>query len=216
MQSSPLEQLGLGRGDFLFLGWHSSLSILACLACTLAHGKRWLKTEQWEGEGLERSLVPPPASLPPPSPAQLSMPLFEEEGREVIPTFFLAYDFFFFFSLPGHRRGLLPEQADIVESHAAKLYSSWGENLLRIKPRPQSGLVLISLLFVPSDWRGASDYCLRLWRLTAISSVSGVNNNNNHNSNKNNDKNENNNNYYNNNNAFHWCLCWCCMTWLLK
>lgn len=76
------------------------------------------------------------------SPVKLSMPLFEEEGREVILTFALLM---IFFSL-GHRRGLLPEQADIVESHAAKSYSSWGGNLLWIKPRPQSGLVLISLL----------------------------------------------------------------------
>ncbi len=63
----------------------------------------------------------PSAPPPPPTPVKLSMPLFEEEGREVYPYLCLADDFFF---LPSHRRGLLPEQADIVESHAAKLYSS--------------------------------------------------------------------------------------------
>lgn len=63
----------------------------------------------------------PCALPPPPSPAKLSMPLFEEEGREVILYLCLAYEFF---SPPGHRIGLLPEQADIEESHAAKLYSS--------------------------------------------------------------------------------------------
>ena len=193
MQSSPLEQLGLGRGDFLFLGWHSSLSILACLACTLAHGKRWLKTEQREEEGLECSPVPPP--LPTATLSSEAQHASIWRGREGgYPYLFPCLWFFFSLSLPGHRRGLLPEQADIVESHAAKLYSSWGENLLRIKPRPQSGLVLISLLFVPSDWRGASDYCLKLWRLTAISSMSGINNNNNHNDNNNNDNKDNNNN----------------------
>lgn len=31
-----------------------------------------------------------------------------------------------FFSTPGQRRGLLPEQADIMESHAANLCSSPG------------------------------------------------------------------------------------------
>lgn len=43
----------------------------------------------------------PSCPLPPASPVKLSMPLFEEEEREVIPTFAFAYDFFFFlFSLP--------------------------------------------------------------------------------------------------------------------
>lgn len=139
MQSSPLEQLGLGRGDFEFLGWHSSLSILACLACTLGRGKAWLKTEECGGEGLECSPVPPYRH-----PLQWSsacLYLKRKGGRLSLPLPCL-----WIFFLPGHRRGLLPEQADIVESHAAKLYSSWGENLLWIKPRPQSGLVLISLL----------------------------------------------------------------------
>lgn len=63
----------------------------------------------------------PSVPLPPPFPMKLSMPLFEEEGSKVIPTFPLLVFFFFF---PSHRRGLLPEQADVVESCAAKLYSS--------------------------------------------------------------------------------------------
>lgn len=67
----------------------------------------------------------PSCPLPPASPVKLSMPLFEEEEREVIPTFAFAYDFFFFFALSsGHRGGLLPERADVGQSHAAKLHSS--------------------------------------------------------------------------------------------
>lgn len=164
MQSSPLEQLGLGRGDFLFLGWHSSLSILARLACTSGRGKYWLKTEERGGEGLECSPVPPCRQPLPRSSACLY--LKRKRGRLSLPLPCL-----WIFFTPGHRRGLLPEQADVVESHAAKLYSSWGENLQWIRPRPQSGLVLISLLFVQSDWRGA-DYHQYLWRLTAIWSMS--------------------------------------------
>lgn len=34
------------------------------------------------------------APLPPLSPVKLSMPVFEEEGREVIPTFALLMNFF--------------------------------------------------------------------------------------------------------------------------
>lgn len=75
--------------------------------------------------------------------------------------------FFFLAVSSGHRGGLLPERADVGQSHAAKLHSSWGENLLWIKPRPQSGLVLISPLCVQSDWRGP-DYRRYLWRLAAI------------------------------------------------
>lgn len=139
MQASPLEQFGLGRGDFLFLGWHSSLPILACLACTLTRRTGWLKTKDWRGEGLECSPVPLYHHRFQWSSACLY--LKRKGARLSLPFPYLCFFFF-----PSHRRGLLPEQADIVESCAAKLYSSWGESLLWIKPCPQPGLVLISLL----------------------------------------------------------------------
>lgn len=60
----------------------------------------------------------PQCPLPPVSPVKLSMPLLEEKEREGYPYICLACDFFF---SPGHRRGLLPEHADMVESHTAKL-----------------------------------------------------------------------------------------------
>lgn len=146
MQASSLEQLGLGGGDFLFLGWHSSLSILACLAWTVGHGKGWLKTEEWGGEGLEYSPVPPYCH--PLRWSSACLYLKRKGGRLSLPLPCL-----WIFLSPGHRGGLLPEQADVAESHAAKLYSSWGENLLWIKACPQSGLVLISLLLC-SQTRG--------------------------------------------------------------
>lgn len=62
----------------------------------------------------------PGAPLPPTSPVKLSMSLFEEVESEVIPTFALLMNFF----CSGHRRGLLPEQAVVVHSQAAKLCSS--------------------------------------------------------------------------------------------
>lgn len=122
------------------------------------------KTEGW---GETEAWMLPSCPLPPTSPVSPSMPLFEEEEREVIhPPLPLLMISFSFFS-PGHRGGLLPEWADVGQSHTAKLHSSWGENLLWIKPRPQSGLVLILLLCAQSNWRGP-DYRRYLWRLTAI------------------------------------------------
>lgn len=62
----------------------------------------------------------PGAALPPTSPVKLSISLFEEVQREVIPTFALLMNFF----SSGHRRGPSPEQAVIVQSQAVKLYTS--------------------------------------------------------------------------------------------
>lgn len=164
MQASPLEQFGLGRGDFLFLGWHSSLPILACLACTLTRRTGWLKTKDWRGEGLECSPVPLYHHRFQWSSACLY--LKRKGARLSLPFPYLCFFFF-----PSHRRGLLPEQADVVESCAAKLYSSWGESLLWIKPCPQPWSGLNFTAFVQSDWRGASDYCLYLWRVNAINTT---------------------------------------------
>lgn len=124
MQPSPLEQLGLGRRDFLFLDWHSSLSILTCLACTLGH---WKKTEQWGREGPERWPVVP--CQHPLQQSSACLYLKRKRLRLSPPLLCLWISF-----TPSNRRSLLPEQADIVESHAAELYSRWGKNLLWINP----------------------------------------------------------------------------------
>jgi len=95
----------------------------------------------------------PCAPLPPPFSVKLSMPLFKEEGRGGVPYLCLAYEF------PSHRGGLLPEQADIVESHAAKaLFGLRRESAVDYASSTvRSGLNFTPL--VQSDWRGASDYC---------------------------------------------------------
>lgn len=94
------------------------------LTCTLSCVKDGLKAEKRGAERVWKRAGAPRQRL-----------LFEEEKREVFPT--SAYEFFFF--TPSHRRGLLPEQAGVMESHAASLCSSWG-SLRWIKPRRQFGL----------------------------------------------------------------------------
>lgn len=94
----------------------------------------------------------PSCPLPPASLVKLSMPLFEEEEREVIPTFAFAYDFFFFFhSLLWSQRRLVTRASRRRAEPRCKAPFQLRENLLWIKPRPQSGLVLISPLCVQSD-----------------------------------------------------------------
>lgn len=132
-----------------------------------------VRTRSWKmlvikprGEGEQRLECSPVAPCRQPlqsSPACLY--LKRKRGRLSPPLPLLMISFSFF--SPGHRGGLLPEWADVGQSHTAKLHSSWGENLLWIKPRPQSGLVLILLLCAQSNWRGP-DYRRYLWRLTAI------------------------------------------------
>lgn len=136
MQPSPLEQLGLGRRDFLFLEWHSSLSILTCLACTLGH---WKKLNS-EGEGGQNAVQWPPASTLSSKAQHASIWRGRDWGYHHLC---FAYEFL---SPPSNRRSLLPEQADIAESHAAELYSRWGKNLLWINPCQTvwSGLDFIS------------------------------------------------------------------------
>lgn len=120
------------------------------------------------GEGGNRGLnapqLPPAAKLS--SPAQHASIWRGREGGYPHLCLCLWFLFLFFFS-PGHRGGLLPEWADVGQSNTAVRHSSWGENLLWIKPRPQSGLVLILPLCAQSNWRGP-DYRRYLWRLTAI------------------------------------------------
>lgn len=126
--------------------WQRWFSVSKLTFLIIYFGLPCMHTESWKRLAKNRGLrgrearMLPCAPLQPPFPVKLSVPLFEEEGRGGFPYLCLAYEF------SSHRRGLLPEQADLAESHAAKLYSSWGESLLWITPCPQSGLVLISLL----------------------------------------------------------------------
>lgn len=72
------------------------------------------KTEGWGGT---EAWMLPSCPLPPTSPVSPSMPLFEEEEREVIPTFASAYDFFFFLFSP-----LVTEEA----CYQSEQTSGWG------------------------------------------------------------------------------------------
>lgn len=71
----------------------------------------------------------PSCPLPPASPVKLSMPLFEEEEREVIPTFAFAYDFFFFRSLLWSQRRLVTRASKRkAEPHCKAPFQLRGES----------------------------------------------------------------------------------------
>lgn len=123
--------------EVIFGFWHSSLSILACFACTLRHGKGWLKAVDCGGEGLQSSPVFTHHYHFQQSAARLHS---WRKGGKVSLTLALLMN------SPVTEEGLLPEKVDALESYAAKLYSSWGENLLWIKVSSTSGLVFIPLL----------------------------------------------------------------------
>lgn len=167
MQSSALEPLGLGRAHFFLVSRLTFLIIYFGLPCVRTRSWKMLvikprgEGEQW----LECSPVAPCRQPLQSRPACLY--LKRKRGRLSPPLPLLMIFFFFLFFSSGDRGGLLPERADVRQRHTAKPHSSWGENLLWIKPRPQSGLVLILLLCAQSNWRGP-DYRRYLWRLTAI------------------------------------------------
>lgn len=97
MQSSALEPLGLGRAHFFF-GFQADIPHYLFRPPLRAHPlleNAGYKTEGWGGT---EAWMLPSCPLPPTSPVWPSMPLFEEEEREAIPTFASAYDFFSLFS----------------------------------------------------------------------------------------------------------------------